>query len=43
LNTYTLQIDPNEKLDPEVEDVLIDIAEDFVESVSCLASCFPFF
>jgi hypothetical protein len=28
------QIDPSEKLDPEVEDVLIDIAEDFVESVS---------
>ncbi|KAK3162531.1 hypothetical protein QOZ80_1BG0090630 [Eleusine coracana subsp. coracana] len=27
------QIDPNEKLDPEVEDVLIDIAEDFVESI----------
>jgi hypothetical protein len=43
LNTYTWQIDPNEKLDPEVEDVLIDIAEDFVESVSRLASCFPFF
>ncbi|XP_062226651.1 transcription initiation factor TFIID subunit 12-like [Phragmites australis] len=28
------QIDPNERLDPEVEDVLIDIAEDFVESVA---------
>jgi hypothetical protein len=32
----TWQIDPNEKLDPEVEDVLMDIAEDFVESVSFL-------
>ncbi|XP_062207522.1 transcription initiation factor TFIID subunit 12-like isoform X4 [Phragmites australis] len=31
------QIDPNEKLDPEVEDVLIDIAEDFVESVATFA------
>lgn len=28
------QIDPSEKLDPEVEDILADIAEDFVESVS---------
>lgn len=28
------QIDPTEKLDPEVEDILADIAEDFVESVS---------
>ncbi|GFP97069.1 transcription initiation factor TFIID subunit 12 [Phtheirospermum japonicum] len=27
------QIDPSEKLDPEVEDILVDIAEDFVESV----------
>lgn len=30
-----MQIDPSEKLDPEVEDILVDIAEDFVESVSC--------
>lgn len=29
-----VQIDPSEKLDPEVEDILVDIAEDFVESVS---------
>ncbi|KAK4784422.1 hypothetical protein SAY86_018790 [Trapa natans] len=28
------QIDPSEKLDPEVEDVLIDIAEEFVESIT---------
>ncbi|KAK4396500.1 Transcription initiation factor TFIID subunit [Sesamum angolense] len=26
------QIDPSEKLDPEVEDILVEIAEDFVES-----------
>ncbi|KAL3628321.1 hypothetical protein CASFOL_027367 [Castilleja foliolosa] len=28
------QIDPSEKLDPEVEDILVDIAEDFVESIT---------
>ncbi|KAL1193941.1 Transcription initiation factor TFIID subunit 12 [Cardamine amara subsp. amara] len=28
------QIDPSEKLDPEVEDILADIAEDFVESIT---------
>ncbi|GER29082.1 transcription initiation factor TFIID subunit 12 [Striga asiatica] len=28
------QIDPSEKLDPEVEDILIDFAEDFVESIT---------
>ncbi|KAG8376693.1 hypothetical protein BUALT_Bualt09G0090400 [Buddleja alternifolia] len=28
------QIDPTEKLDPDVEDILMDIAEDFVESIT---------
>ncbi|XP_019187156.1 PREDICTED: transcription initiation factor TFIID subunit 12 [Ipomoea nil] len=28
------QIDPSEKLDPDVEDILVDIAEDFVESIT---------
>ncbi|CAH8339545.1 unnamed protein product [Eruca vesicaria subsp. sativa] len=28
------QIDPSEKLDPEVENILSDIAEDFVESIT---------
>ncbi|CAH9099403.1 unnamed protein product [Cuscuta europaea] len=28
------QIDPSEKLDPEVEDILVDIAEEFVESLT---------
>ncbi|CAA0811696.1 Transcription initiation factor TFIID subunit 12 [Striga hermonthica] len=28
------QIDPFEKLDPEVEDILVDFAEDFVESIT---------
>uniref|UniRef100_A0A9I9DX70 Transcription initiation factor TFIID subunit 12 domain-containing protein n=1 Tax=Cucumis melo TaxID=3656 RepID=A0A9I9DX70_CUCME len=27
------QIDPSERLDPEVEDILVDLAEEFVESV----------
>lgn len=34
LTLITGQIDPSEKLDPEVEDILVDIAEDFIESVS---------
>ncbi|BBH07673.1 TBP-associated factor 12 [Prunus dulcis] len=28
------QIDPSEKLDPEVEDILMDIADEFVESIT---------
>ncbi|KAI3434006.1 hypothetical protein J3R85_006986 [Psidium guajava] len=28
------QIDPSEKLEPEVEDILVDIAEEFVESIT---------
>ncbi|KAK8531921.1 hypothetical protein V6N13_131279 [Hibiscus sabdariffa] len=28
------QIDPSEKLEPEVEDILVDIAEDFVDSIT---------
>ncbi|XP_076886397.1 transcription initiation factor TFIID subunit 12-like [Bidens hawaiensis] len=31
------QIDPAERLDPEVEDILVDIADDFVESVTKFA------
>lgn len=35
INSYSiLKIDPSEKLEPEVEDILVDIAEEFVESVS---------
>lgn len=37
IHELVAQIDPNEKLDPEVEDVLIDIAEDFIESVTTFA------
>lgn len=33
------QIDPSEKLDSEVEDILIDIAEDFVDKVTNFACC----
>ncbi|KAL6559211.1 hypothetical protein OROHE_006580 [Orobanche hederae] len=29
-----VEIDPSEKLDPEVEDILVNIAEDFVESIT---------
>lgn len=28
------QIDPSERLDPEVEDLLVDLAEEFVESIT---------
>lgn len=28
------QVDPLEKLDPEVEEILVDIAEDFVDSIT---------
>lgn len=31
------QIDPTERLVPEVEDILVDIAEDFVESIATSA------
>ncbi|XP_071698384.1 transcription initiation factor TFIID subunit 12-like [Rutidosis leptorrhynchoides] len=31
------QIDPTERLDPEVEDILIDVADEFVESVTTFA------
>lgn len=31
------QIDPTERLDPAVEDILVDIAEDFVESITTSA------
>ncbi|CAO1944345.1 unnamed protein product [Urochloa humidicola] len=37
IHELVAQIDPNEKLDPEVEDILMDIAEDFVESVTTFA------
>ncbi|KAJ0028105.1 hypothetical protein Pint_35995 [Pistacia integerrima] len=33
INELVNQIDPSERLDPEVEDILVDIAEDFVESI----------
>lgn len=37
LRELLTQIDPSEKLDPEVEDVLVEVAEDFVESISTFA------
>ncbi|XP_074586965.1 uncharacterized protein LOC141842883 [Curcuma longa] len=32
------QIDPSEKLDSEVEDILVDIGEDFIESITMLSN-----
>ncbi|XP_058087927.1 transcription initiation factor TFIID subunit 12 isoform X2 [Magnolia sinica] len=37
IHELVTQIDPSEKLDPEVEDVLVEIAEDFVESITTVA------
>ncbi|KAI3992334.1 hypothetical protein MKX01_030055 [Papaver californicum] len=37
IHELVTQIDPSEKVDPEVEDILVDIAEDFVESVATFA------
>uniref|UniRef100_A0A1D1XES9 Transcription initiation factor TFIID subunit 12 n=1 Tax=Anthurium amnicola TaxID=1678845 RepID=A0A1D1XES9_9ARAE len=34
IHELVAQIDPSEKLDPEVEDILVEIAEDFVESIT---------
>ncbi|MQL73026.1 hypothetical protein Taro_005366 [Colocasia esculenta] len=34
IHELVTQIDPSEKLDPEVEDILVEIAEDFVESIT---------
>ncbi|KAK6942617.1 Transcription initiation factor TFIID subunit 12 domain [Dillenia turbinata] len=34
IHELVAQIDPSERLDPEVEDILVDIAEDFVESIT---------
>lgn len=34
IHDLVTQIDPSERLDPEVEDILVDIADDFVESIT---------
>ncbi|XP_048225652.1 transcription initiation factor TFIID subunit 12 isoform X2 [Ricinus communis] len=34
IHELVTQIDPSEKLDPEVEDILADIADEFVESIT---------
>eukprot|EP00743_Colponemidia_sp_Colp-15_P006438 GILK01006929.1.p1 GENE.GILK01006929.1~~GILK01006929.1.p1 ORF type:complete len:122 (+),score=32.51 GILK01006929.1:42-368(+) len=38
LQDLVQQIDPKERLDAEVEELLLDLAEDFVESVSSFAA-----
>lgn len=37
LRELVAQIDPSEKLDSEVEDVLAEVAEDFIESITTFA------
>lgn len=34
IHELVAQIDPSETLDPEVEDILVDIADEFVESIT---------
>mmetsp|Transcript_39433 Transcript_39433/g.101085 ORF Transcript_39433/g.101085 Transcript_39433/m.101085 type:complete len:196 (-) Transcript_39433:420-1007(-) len=38
IDALRAQIDPNEKLEPEVESILIDVAEDFVRAIAENAS-----
>ncbi|KAF6165990.1 hypothetical protein GIB67_012887 [Kingdonia uniflora] len=40
IHELVTQIDPSEKLDPDVQDILVEIAEDFVESITTFACSF---